>query len=139
MIWFTEQQGRIQVSIEGVTLDNASWSDFTPGANAGNGTQDNPGGMAPGIALPGVPKRAAMTVMRPWTDAIWNLFIALDSAVGGFTTVTFVPLIGGAAYGKPVNYTGILDGVTMPATAASSGTSQKLSISVLPNQTISQH
>ena len=80
-----------------------------------------------------------MTVMRPWTDALWAIYVALDNAVGAVTTVNFVPLINALAIGKPIQYTGILDSVSLPNTAASSGTSQKLSIQVLPNQTISQN
>lgn len=138
--YLRSDSARVQVTVSGVTLPSDSWSKMEGGDNVAETTQLNPGGMAPAVALGGLPKRSDMTVERPWSDALIGAFKALDQATGAATvTATYTNLDANKnpIPGSGVTYTGVLKQVTRPNYDASSSTAATLAIVFEANELIS--
>lgn len=129
---FTSNQGRVSVSIPGVTIDNVSWDKFDGGGRSADTQNYPPGGMQPSIATGGVTKRGQTTIERAWDDTLIGAYMALDAAVNGPIACSLTPLRNASTPvpEKPggFNYTGVLREVTRPPFDSTSSAIGKLVI-----------
>ena len=126
---------------EGKQTDKVRWDSLEGGDNTVEGTNYLPGGMAPLVALGGIPKRSALTLKRAWSTSLIEVFKALDQAAGqcpATITVATLKANGEVVENAPViTYTGVLGTVTRPNYAAETGETAYLQVVVDPNGPIS--
>jgi len=131
--YYRTDMARIQVSVQGITLDNVSWDVMQGGDNVAPSTNYPPGGMQPSVELGGVPKRNQMTVERIWSDTLIAAYKAMDAGAGRLpTTISYTVLDGhgNPVPGSTISYTGILLEAARPDYDSSSSAEAKLKITV---------
>lgn len=125
MKYYRSDQAQISVTVEGVAIDNVSWDSMEGGENEVEGLDILPGGMAPQIALGGIPKRKPVTIQRVWSDTLIGVYKALDAVAGNAAVTASYTVLGTnkkPAF-SPITYTGVLGTVTRPNYKA--GTSEE--------------
>jgi hypothetical protein len=137
---YRSDQALITVTITpSIGLDLGSWDVFEGGDNTVDDLTVLPGGMAPQVALGGIPKRSPVTVKRLWSSALIPIFKALDAQAGqAAVTVGYTVLSTSKEPAYPaVSYTGILGTVTRPNYDAMKSEAAYLQISVALNGELS--
>ena len=138
MAYYRSDQGRIQVSVTGVTLDSISWDYASGGDPSVDAQHYSPGGMQPQVSLSGIATRADLTVRRAWSDVLIAQYLKLDNAVGSTAKVTYTPLRNSStSAGTPVTFTGILKEVKRPDYDSGSSTVVNLELTISLNQSVS--
>jgi len=131
--YYRSDQGRIQVSVTGVPLDNVSWDVMQGGDNVAPSTNYLPGGMQPPVELGGMPRRNPMTVERLWSDALIQVYKQLDSGAGRLATTasyTVLDASGNPVPGSTITYTGVLLEAARPDYDSSSNSEAKLRLTI---------
>lgn len=139
MLYFRSDQSSIGVTVEGVTIDNASWDVLEGGENTVDEVTLLPGGMAPQVAKGGIPKRSTATVKRLWSEPLILKYKELDAVAGNAAvTITYTVLNTNKtpAY-APITYTGVLGTVTRPNYDATKSEAAYLQIMVALNGELS--
>lgn len=134
---YTSNQGKIAVSVPGVTLDNKSWDKFEGAMRSADTQNYPPGGMQPSIATGGVTKRSSATIQRAWDDTLIGAFISLEDAINGPFSCTFTPMQNATTTAAAnFTYTGILKEVNRPNYDSTSSTIAQLELVVELNEPI---
>lgn len=119
--FYRSDQAVINLTVSGITLDTASWDSMEGGEPVAESVDVYPGGMAPQVALGGLPKWSELTIERLWSDVLIAQFKALSS-VAGFAPITasYVVLEANKTpSGTTITYTGVLKSVMRPGYKAS--------------------
>jgi hypothetical protein len=130
---FRTDQAVIHVTVSGVTIDDLSWDVLDGGDNTAQSVNYNPGGMAPSVAMGGIPKRSPVKVSRVWSDTLISAYKALDNGTGHLAvTVSYTNLDanGNGVVGSTITYTGILDAVARPGYDSGTASEAKLELTV---------
>lgn len=131
--YYRSDQGRIQVQVAGVALDNTSWDTMAGGDNAATTSPYMPGGMQPVIELGGVPVRSDLTITRIWSDTLINVYKQLDNGVGNLTVTASYTVLDAnknPVANSTITYTGVLKSVARPDYDSSTTTAAKLTLTV---------
>src|SRR5215472_12901841 len=138
MPYFRSDQAAIHVNVAGVALDKEPWDMLEGGDPVAEEVNIFPGGMAPQVALGGLPKWGPLTVERAWSEALGNVFKELIGGVGNAPAeVSYVQFntskqpVPGA--GHTYTYTGVLLSVQRPKYKATESVEAFLKITVAVN------
>jgi hypothetical protein len=135
MKYYRSDQAAIHVKFAAITIDDESWSVLDGGDNVAPNKVVHPGGMAPTVALGGIPIRSDITVERAWSDLLFGAYKALDAASGiEPIEVGYVILNGpGKPQGTVFTYTGVLLSASRPGYKAGESNDAMLKLTVGPN------
>lgn len=135
MARFRSDQARIQLSVQGVQIDSASWDTFDGGDIAPDSQVHYPGGMQDGVSLGGLRKREPITLTRNWDSKLIGSFIALDGAAGSTPCKVSVTTLDNtkSPVGKPLVWTGTLDKVASPKRDSTDPKPAMLTVTITPN------
>ena len=106
----------IHVQITGIALDLESWDMMEGGDPVSESTLHYPGGMAPQVALGGLPKWSQIVVERAWGETLATVYKQIANSVGGAPmTVSYIQLgLNRIPTGVVDTYTGVLAGAERP-------------------------
>lgn len=116
-VLYRSDQAAVHLQVDGVALDNVVWDTMEGGDASSDGVNYLPGGMVPSVELGGIPKRSDLTLTRVWSDALWQVFKALDNAcgrAGAKASYTQLDRSGQVVPGSTITYTGIVKSVARP-------------------------
>ena len=137
--FYRSDQASINVTVGGIALDTASWDSMEGGEPVAESVDVYPGGMAPQVALGGLPKWSQLTITRLWSDVLIGQFKALSS-VAGFAPVTASYVVlepNKTPSGTTITYTGVLTSVMRPGYKASESKDAYLQITCSVNGQVS--
>lgn len=136
---YRSDQKSIGFTVSGITLDGVSWDSMEGGDPVAESVDVYPGGMAPQVALGGLPKWSEITIERLWSDVLVAQFKAL-TGVAGFAPITASDIILGAnkvPTGVTITYTGVLTSVMRPGYKASESKDAYLQVKCSVNGQVS--
>ena len=137
--FYRSDQAAVNINVQGVPLDTASWDSMEGADPVAESVDVYPGGMAPQVALGGLPKWSPLTITRLWSDVLIAQFKGLTGVVGfGPVTASYVVLEPNhTPSGQNITYTGVLTSCMRPGYKASESKDAYLQITVAINGIIS--
>lgn len=138
-MFFRSDQFYLTLTVEGLALPTDSWDVFSGGEKKTAGLKIFTGGMTDQEELGGTPEREPIKLSRKWSDVLVKAYKALDNATGYTPCEVSVWALDNTKkrVGEPDTYNGMLGEVKRPDQKAGPSEVAELSVTVLPNGSVS--